>query len=328
MNTENSTHQVRRLSLVADDRETVAGYLRRWITGRRALRPSTVTSYQSTIEKYLIPHLGDIELRFLLASDIDAMYQRILATGSVGVRTVTRIHATLMSALNSAVRTGQLERNQAELVELPRSTQFSNNTWNATQLGEFLRAIKDDELFALYALLALRGLRRGEALGLQWRDLKFGEGQIRVERQVTGSGSTLNVGDPKSSSGIRTIAIDTRLVAALQAQQIRRASQLGRAQLDTDWVFGDDEGGPVRPIDATRRFQRLVKRSGLPPIRLHDLRHTSATLGLATGESLLEVSRRLGHSSVVITGDIYSDVSPELARTAAERLANHIWDDE
>lgn len=315
------------LSLVqAQHNETVAAFLRRWIRSRRALRESTVMSYEATIENYLIPYLGDIDLFFLVPSDIDAMYGRILNGGTISTSTVTRIHATLMSALNAAVRSGEIERNPAELVELPRAVHVRRDTWTAKQVATFLRRIGHDDLFALYALLAIRGMRRGEALGLKWEDLDLDQGLIRIERQISGNGGSIVVGDPKSRAGIRPVAIDSGLCNVLDQHKLARATQLGRPPRPGDWVFGDASGNPIKPIDATRRFQRLVKTAGLPTIRLHDLRHTSATLGLASGESLLEVSRRLGHSSVAVTADIYSEISPEAARGAAERMASHIWD--
>lgn len=320
-------HPSRRLSLVKTSHAfTTASYLRRWIGGRRALRESTVMSYEATIENYLVPYLGDIELRHLLTSDIDVMYSRILDSGAVTVSTVARIHATLMSALNAAVRSGELDKNPAELVELPRKPHVRRDIWSAEEVKSFLRCIEGDELFAVFALLVLRGLRRGEAIGLRWCDVDLDRGELRIERQVTRVNRETIVGDPKSRAGIRRVAIDGGLCNVLDKQLTRRRTQLSRTPRPSDWVFGDSQGDPLKPLEVTRYFQKLVQHAGLPRIRLHDLRHTSATLGLESGESLLEVSRRLGHSSVAITGDIYSEVSPQAARSAAERMASLVWD--
>jgi integrase len=310
---------------------TVAAFLTAWLRARRSLRASTLVSYEVHVRRYLIPALGHLCLAELTSREIDAMYAAILDHGGVeraiSSTTVRRIHATLMSALSYAVRTGTLNRNPAAYVDLPRSPRVEMQSWSAQQLATFLDSITADRQHALFLLLATTGLRRGEALGLRWSDIDRDRSMLRVEQQLVVVGARTMFGPPKSRAGRRIVALSSSLIDALERQQQHQRRDLAR---DTDddpssgLGFTDPDGGALSPAAVSRRFQQLAKQANVPVIRLHDLRHTSASLGLASGESLLEVSRRLGHSSISITADVYSHVSPAAARDASERLARYI----
>ena len=311
---------------------TVAEYLTGWLTGRQALRPSTRLAYEIHLRRYLLPHLGHLPLTSLTVDDVQEMYRDIADTAPssgqpVGPATVRRVHATLMSALGSAVRRGLLERNPAAFVELPRAPYPRMRVWTAAQLAEFLDFVGQDRLHPLFLLLALTGMRRGEAVGLRWVDVDLDQGVLRVEQQIVAVAGERHVGPPKSANGRRTVALPARLVEALRwhgAQQRLERWAAGRDWVDTGLVFTTGLGEALNPGQVSRHFERRVTASGLPPIRLHDLRHTSASLGLASGETLLEVSRRLGHSSITITADVYSHIAPATARQSAERLGRLI----
>jgi integrase len=196
-------------------------------------------------------------------------------------------------------------------------------TWTATQLATFLNTAAGHELCPLFALMALTGLRRGEAIGLRWIDVDLEEGTVRVEQQIVAVAGERHTGPPKSAHGRRTLALPASLTTALQKHRGRQQSaqdSAGTGWVNTGLVFTTATGTALNPAYVSRQFDRLVTASGPPRIRLHGLRHTSASLGLASGESLLEVSRRLGHSSITITADVYSDVTPATARASAERL--------
>jgi integrase len=310
---------------------TVGEYLAGWLAGRQALRDSTRVSYAFHIRRYLIPGLGALLLTGLRPEHIEEAYRQILAANHgrarpVSAATLHRVHATLMSALSHAVRRGLLTRNPAVTVELARSVRSERRVWSGAELGSFLELIKDDPLYELYLTLGLVGLRRGEALGLRWSDVDFDAGLLRVQRQIVQVNGRAVEGPPKSAAGHRTVAIPARLDSALrwhQCDQVTRHAQPADG-IQTRQVFSRAGGGGWAPAYVSRHFDRLVYRHGLARIRLHDLRHTSASIGLASGETLLEVSRRLGHSSITITGDIYSHVSPDTARASAERLARSL----
>jgi len=280
----------------------------------------------------LAPALGQIALAKLAPAHIDAMYDDLSrptkGTFQLSAATITRIHATLMSALNAGVRAGDLTNNPAALVELPRVTLPERAVWSAEQLVRFLDFTADDELHPLFALLGTRGLRRGEALGLRWSDVDLAALEVRVVQQLTAYGGVPSFSPPKSRSGARRIILDERLARCLRGhrgKQLLLAEQQGWVVDDHSLVFTKGDGSPLNPLAVTRRFDTVVASANLPRIRLHDLRHTSASVGLASGESLIEVSRRLGHSSITITADTYGHVPSEAARAAADRMATYLY---
>jgi integrase len=324
-----------RRSVVADDEPaTVGGYLDAWLTAKQSLRDSTKQSYALHVRRYLTPHLGDLPLTELRPVHVERMY-RLIVTGDgedrgqpLSVATLRRIHATLTSALNTAVRRGLIERNPAATVELPPVRRPKVVTWTAEDLGRFLDATKQDRLHLLYLLLGLVGLRRGEVVALRWTDLDLNRGLLRIERAAVKVAGRAVIGPPKSASGERTVAVDDETCRRLQWHRARQRLETLRATgaiTTPELVFTTPAGAPLDPTYVSRHFDRLITRHGLPRSRLHDLRHTSASIGLASGESLLEVSRRLGHSSISLTADTYSHISPLVAKESAERLAQQVF---
>lgn len=309
----------RSLKLVRQPEPVLVGdFLREWLNGKHSLRPSTRRSYQGHIELYLAPMLGACRLYDLTPRDVDRAYNSFAADPRrPSVSTRHRIHATLMSALNTAVQRGLIDRNPAATVELPRVARFPGRVWTARELGEFLELYAEDQLVVLFRLMGLLGLRRGEALALTWEHVDLEVGELLVAQTLNRVGAEISLGPPKSTSGRRILALDQG------TQNLLRAGY-GERESEEPWIFPAASGGPLDPAYVSRRFARLVTDSTLPSIRLHDLRHTSASIGIAAGESLVEVSRRLGHSSIVVTADIYSHVSPALSRRAAERLAQEV----
>jgi integrase len=272
-----------------------------------------------------------VRLLDLRAHHIEAMFTAIVAWNGqrerpIGPTTLHRIHATLNSALNTAVRRGLIRRNPASTVTLPQSSPRSAGAWTPEQAHQFLALTSGDELGLLYRVLILTGLRRGEGIGLHWGDLELTTGRLTVRRQLTYVNGDLVTGPPKSKAGGRTIAVDATTLALLRQRQ--RHAQLrhvpGEGAFEDSPVFRTADGSVMHPAYVSRHFTTLTKRHGLPVIRLHDLRHTSASIGLAAGETLLEVSRRLGHSSITITADIYAHITPASAHASAQRLADQL----
>jgi integrase len=150
----------------------------------------------------------------------------------------------------------------------------------------------------MWWLIALRGLRRGEAAGLRWIDIDLDQRVVMIEQQRIAYGRTVAVGPPKTRASRRTIALDRMTVRLLRAhlrRQRAEAKAAGVAWSDTGFVFTTPDGAGLHPDWITRRFRRLVDLSGLPPVRLHDLRHGAATLAHAAGADLKTVQEQLGH---------------------------------
>jgi integrase len=314
-----------------------------------SLRASTSRSYAAHVRGYLVPYLGGIPLAALTAGDVQAMFTAITrdetALGRpVSAATLHRIHATLRAALNGAVRVGLIGVNPGRYPELPKAARPRPQVWTAAlterwqhegwrpavgvrtvgQTAEFLRQVRGHRLYALFHLVALRGLRRGEAAGLKWGDLGLDAGTLTVTGQLQQLGGRMVAGPPKSDAGRRVIALDKTTIAALREHRLRQQAErsaAGTQWTQTGYVFTTKTGEPFGPDRMTRLFRTLVDGSGLPPVTLHGLRHGAATLALAAGTDLKVVQDQLGHSTIVLTADTYPSVLPETARAAAEHTA-------
>lgn len=315
-------------SHLVDHRLTVGDYLATWITGKQALKRSTQSHYRDAIRLYLRPNLGEIPLIDLRAHHLDQMY----ATLTHGVRgkplspaSIRRIHACLRSALNTAVKRRLLTHNPALHVELPPERPRRPEPWTSQDCRHFLHAISGDRLALLYRILIVTGMRRGEAIGLRWADIDLTNATIRIAQQITPVAGKATVDSPKTRRGSRVVPIDpdtlTRLRDHLATQ--RRERRAWATTFDVyGLVFTREDGTALRPEHVTKHFQSLARRHGLPVIRLHDLRHTNATLALQAGIEVKVISERLGHSTTAITQDIYMHVAPQLGRHAADRIAD------
>jgi integrase len=192
--------------------------------------------------------------------------------------------------------------------------------WTAAQTAQFLRYTRAHRLYALLHLVALRGLRRGEAAGLTWAAIDLEAGTLTVTARLQQLGGKLAVAPPKSDAGRRVVALDRTTIAALREHQLRQRAErvvAGTRWTETGYVFTTPDGKPVGPDRLTRLFRKLVADSGLPPVTLHGLRHGAATLALAGGTDLKVVQDQLGHSTITVTADTYTSVLPETARAAA-----------
>ena len=195
--------------------------------------------------------------------------------------------------------------------------------WTPAQTGQFLDSIEDHRLYALYHLIAFRGLRRGEAIGLPWSNVDLDNGFLTVSTQIVQLGWATEHAAPKSDSeGV--VALDRGTIDALldhRSRQRQEAAAHPTVWQNTGLVFTREDGTELHPELASRTFDRLVRAGDLPPLRLHDLRHGAATLALAAGVDLKVLSDMLRHSSITITADTYISVLPETARAAAEAAA-------
>jgi len=333
---------------------TVRSWLEQWLSSRVAIRPETRRSYRELIRNYLVPHLGAVPLAEVRTGDVQRMFNSIISehelTGeALSAATLQRIHAVVRAAFNAAIRQGLITATPTRGVELPqvrlvRAVVWSDErvaawrrdgvrpavaVWTTAQTGAFLRSIPSHRLYALFHLLVLTGLRRGEACGLRWTDLDSDSATLAVSRQVQRRGGRLVESSPKSNAGIRTIALDHTTLTALRQHRHRQDQErqaAGSAWREGGWIFTYADGRPVAPDRLMRMFARLVADSGLPPVRLHDLRHGAASLALAAGGEVKNISTMLGHASIQTTADTYTSVLPRTAHDAAERTATMLFD--
>jgi len=290
---------------------TVGDWLAHWLVSRPSPAPSTIRGYVSHLRLHLEPYLGKVLLAELSAEHVQAMFTAITrhhqAAGSpVSAATLNRIRATLRAALNAAVRRGLIDGNPARQAELPRARrpravvwtqervghwqQTGEHpavaVWTAAQTARFLNAIAGHRLYAAYHLIALRGLRRGEAAGLRWCDVDLDDGTAVISQQLQQYDGHLAVCPPKTPHSVRVIALDHTTVAALRAHRDRQradAAAFGPGYQASGYGFTNLNGDPMAPDRLSRTFKKLAAEAGLPPIRLHDLRHGAATLAQMSG---------------------------------------------
>ncbi|WP_236572241.1 MULTISPECIES: site-specific integrase [unclassified Nocardiopsis] len=218
-----------------------------------------------------------------------------------------------------------LPSNPANGLRLEAGQSARPMVWTVEQTRAFLDHVAEDRLYALFHLAVMTGLRRGEVVGLRWVDVDLDRGTVRVVRQLQAhQGRGLVEVAPKSAASRRTLMVDHTTVGVLRRhrwRQQKEAEDYGRVWDRGGYVFTAVGGGVLAPERLSRLFRKVNTASGLPPVRLHDLRHGAATLALAAGVELKVVQAMLGHASIVLTADTYASVLPEVAREAAERTA-------
>jgi integrase len=217
-----------------------------------------------------------------------------------------------------------LPRNVADATNPPVVQNKPIRPLNEQELVQFFQEAREDRYFAAYVLVATTGMRRGELCGLCWDSVDLEQGVAVVQRQMLVLKDGLSLEDTtKSKSGRRSIILTDDAVRELKAYRREQAKErllLGPAYQDNNLVFCKEDGSPIDPRDFTKRFQRILGRAGLPKVRLHDLRHTHASLLLARGVHPKVVQERLGHSSITMTLDLYSHLTPGLQEAAAASL--------
>lgn len=333
--------EMQRGEFVKPGRMTLGEYLTDWmetlpVSGRKE---STVSSYRHNLRLHVVPYLDGIRLQTLTPLDLDHLYGQLLkhgrrnaGGGPLSQRTVRYVHTILSSALEDAVTKGLLLKNPAPAASPPSAKSTAppeTGWWTPDQLRTFLQRARDHELGALFRLAAMTGMRRGELVGLWWSDVDFAAARVVVRRQVASTDYRLRWEEPKTQRGRRTIDLDSETAEVLgrhrskmaTATQSTQAKASGLDLLGGELVFRDRLGNVLHPETVSEAFNRLVRRSGLPRVRLHDLRHSHVAHLIAVGVDPLAISRRLGHSSVAFTLDRYGHLFDTAGASAAKKVA-------
>jgi integrase len=338
---------------IEPSKQPVAAYMETWLDGLR-LAPGTMSGYRANMRNHVIPYIGRLPLASLTSARLTALYRELEESGHrdrtgkptgrpLSARTVrkvaTMIGAALGAALNDEVPL--LARNPAVKAKPPTAREAAASApemhpWTAEQLRHFLDWAKDkSRYYALWLVLAHTGMRRGEVLALRWRDIDLDAGTVSVRRSVSvvrvkGKKGVLREGPTKTCKA-RVVDLDALAVAVLRAHKRERGMMALQLAQDAAVVFGDHEGRFRQPERVSHLFRyqqgmcaRALGEAAPPTIRLHDLRHTHATILLRDRENVKVVSERLGHASVTITLATYSHVMPGDQRQAAARFAELI----
>lgn len=318
---------------------TIKQYGQEWLDSLH-LQRSTLIGYQRQFDNYIVPEFGNKPIDKITAPAIGRFYRKLRECGGkdgapLSANTVNKVSIELSAIFEAAMHDGYIVKNPAKLKKITnppvgreiRAERPEMVTWTAVELNSFLSWSRDeykDEYYELWLTLARTGMRRGEAVALQWRDLDFKKGKISIRRAADPAVKG-GVKVPKSGTA-RVIDADNFLVDVLKRHRVERAEiSLNYARPEA-FVFGDIHGNMRSTLNVSKRWSTRVKQAqgaitDLPKIQLHGLRHTHATLLLELGESPKVVQERLGHSSIAITMDIYSHVTPTMQRSAVDRFS-------
>ncbi|MER5647313.1 site-specific integrase [Streptosporangium sp. NPDC002524] len=294
------------------------------VRGQRVTGPATKQRIRATLRSAL----GDAQREGLVSDNVAKLVKLEAGKRPKGlVWTAERVAAWTAEyerALDQAHEKAGRRRVDALQIwaSVPRPSKVM--VWTPAQLGVFLDAVMNDRLYAQFHLIGFVGLRRGESCGLRWTDLDLDAGQAIVQKQLVQVGWDVEEGDLKTDSSEAPIALDRATVKVLRAHRAQQNAERlawGEAWQETGRVFTREDGSQLHPAWVSDLFSRLAFDAGLPPIRLHDLRHGAATMGLSAGADMATIKAMLRHSSITITADTYTSIMPEVAREAAEAIA-------
>ncbi len=334
---------------VGSTTSTVEQYMLYWLTeiAQPSVRETTFSSYELLVRLYVVPGLGKRRLRALQAQHIRTWLNGLQTTcqccaqgkdaerakkgkgrccarkpveccGQVaGTGTLRYLLRLVRAALQDAVEEELLARNVARQVKMPSGSIRKVTPWSADEAAKFLETARHDRLYALWAVALAIGLRRGEALGLRWVDVDLVNGRVVITKALSRVGTNLALRDVKTESSAASVPLPGELIAILRRH---RRDQFGDAQVaranTLGLVFTTKNGTPLEPRNVNRAFETLCRRANVRSIRLHDLRHSCATLLFAMGVEAATVQRILRHSSISVTTGMYVDVIEQVQRAA------------
>jgi integrase len=309
-----------------DRKQTVATFAQHWIdTSLQASdrKQTTKVMYAGVARTHIVgSSVGRLTLDKVRPSHVEGWVVELRRKG-LADSTIRSAYTILRAVLDTAVRDGALASNPAAVVRRPKVTATEAPHLTPAQVADLLRAAEDTRYAPLFALLVHTGLRRGEALALQWSDVDLDRGLLRVRGTLNRVQGRLLVTEPKTAKSRRFIPLSSpaeRLLHSIAAAQAEERQHAGSLWQETGFVFTTETGEPCDPRNALRALKVAAARAGLPHAGLHTLRHSAASVLLSAGVPLKVVSEILGHSSVAITGDVYGHVAPDVSREAVATL--------
>lgn len=310
-------------NLIPAREETLSKYAIWWVRSVKAnrVRKSTASDYEYRIRHWILPHLGQYKLSTIDPPLIEQWLNQLKKQG-MGTRTVNGARAVLCGVLGYAHKSGTLNRNPVAMVN-PHRRERNEKTqvqepWSAKELHAALIAVHQTKFDLLTHLGALYGLRRGEILGLQWSDFNVETAVLTIRRTLKEtriyddsgfSKARFETEEPKTARSARRLQVSETVMHAIlrHREHVERMKLLaGDKWVDSEWMIPSETGGAWNPNNALRQFKSFCKRAGIRVIRIHDMRHTAATDGLARGVRVEMVSQALGHSKPDTTITIYA----------------------
>jgi len=328
---------------------TTAAWLTHWLEtiARPSLRETSFAAYRTAVERHLVPGIGKHRLDRLEPEHLERLYKRMVEAGSKPA-TAHQVHRTARVALGEALRRGHIARNPVALAKPPRIQAEPIEPYSVAEVQQILRAAGERRNSARWAVALALGLRQGEALALRWRDLDLDNHTLRVrstrQRPIYAHGCSGDCGRPagfcpnkrltnsligetKSAAGKRLIGLPDQLVAMLREHRVKQAAEREDAANlweEGDWVFASPTGRPLIPNSDYHDWKALLRRAGVRDGRLHDARHTAATVLLVLGVPERAVMGIMGWSTTAMAAR-YQHVTDPIRRDVARRVGGLLW---
>lgn len=304
-----------------------------------SVKHSTKVSYDTYITKHINPKLGHIQLKDLRADTLQKYYNekhssgRLDNKGGLNPKTIKNMHNMIHAALEQALKNNLVVRNVSEAVVLPKIKKREMRVLSPQEQKKLLEVARKNRLGMAIMLDLATGLRLGELLALQWKDIDMKTGILSVKRTInrlksfenTGSKTTIVIGEPKTKNSKRQIPLQAVILRELRIHRIRqkkeRKAAFGKYE-NQDFVFASLLGNPIEPRTFQDIFHDMISTAGIENANFHSMRHTFATRALEAGIPAKTVSEILGHANISTTLDLYSHVSLDLKKQSMEKLAN------
>ncbi len=318
--------------IITSPNQTLGDFLDTWLLiVKPRLQSRTYQDYSEILTRYVRESLGKKKLEHIKAIHLQSLYAEMQNEKKLSARVVRYTNTILKSAFGYAVNQDILFKNPAKMVELPKLIKREMVVLTKDEAIDFLDASQKERLATLFSFLLATGCRPSEAIGLKWQDLSFDRNTVEIKRVVVWqrTGGSWEFCQPKTAKSRRTIPLPVSLVKEIKQHRIRQHKErlkLGVNWQDFDLIFPSQVGTPLTMGRITRVFQRIKKDVGIiKPLRLYDLRHSTATLLLQANVNPKVVSERLGHSTITLTLDVYSHVLPTMQEQATEHLEDMIF---
>ena len=303
------------------------------------LSPTTLHGYKYQIDNYIVKSpIGNIRLQNLTTNDVQKWINGLsqcspLSNKPVSAKTIKNIYHNLSASIDKAVSLDFVKKNVCKAVSLPKVQRYTAEVYDEAEIQQLLSIIKGTDMELPLTIAVSLGLRRGELLGLKWKHIDFENGLVSIEDNMVEvqkdvSEDRILTKAPKSVSGQRTIPISSALkdyLSKAHSDYVMRKQNMKDLFYDGDYVVCQENGRPYKPNSFSGKFNLFLKRNNLKHIRLHDIRHTNATLMLTQGISPKVAQMRLGHSDYSTTMNIYSHVLKSVETEAAEAIENALF---
>ncbi len=315
---------------------TVKEWMNQWYElYLKDLSPTTLTGYRYQIDNYIIPKFGSLYIQELKPLVIQQWINDLQACSPItgrkmSAKTVRNIFLNLSSALQKAVSLEFMEKNPCANITLPRYEKYKASVYDEEEVQRLVQAIRGTDMELPLMIDLSLGLRRGELIALKWEHIDFEQGLISIQENRVNSYWGVVTKTPKSKSGLRTIPVSGSLLTLLKRGRqdyLARKERYGEFFYDGDYVVCQENGKPFKPCSFSEKFREFLKKNNLRHIRLHDLRHTNATLMLSQGISPKVAQQRLGHSDFSTTMNIYSHVLATVEKEAADKIDSIVFGD-